>query len=92
METNPQTKKPAVDEFDNREIYCRMLGHQLTFKYCRRTGDGSFCPKILDCWHRKLDIIRYMKAHYSYEQIQTLFRAPSSKMSTLIGLIEKSVT
>ncbi len=85
-----QTKKNASDEFDERTIYCRMLGHELTFKYCRSTADGRFCRKIFDCWHTKIDIFRYVKANFSPEEIQSIIHPPASKVETLINLIHQS--
>ena len=35
---------------DERETYCRKLGHKLRFAYCRTTDGDTVCPKILDCW------------------------------------------
>jgi len=92
METNQQARKLKAEEFDDRTIYCGMLGQELTFKYCRLTADGRFCRRILECWHDKIDIGNYARYFFSYDEMRGLFRAPASKMSTLIDLITKSST
>ncbi|MBN1685811.1 MAG: hypothetical protein JW852_04105 [Spirochaetales bacterium] len=90
METKQQLQKPVIDQYDSRPIYCRMLGHELTFRYCRLTGDGSFCRKIFDCWYDKIDISGYMKCFYSDEEIRKILSPPAPKIHTLLNLIEKS--
>jgi len=35
---------------DVKEIYCRKLGHYLTFNYCSREQGDLPCREILDCW------------------------------------------
>ena len=75
---------------DDKVLYCRMLGHDLTFKYCRNTGTGLFCRKIFDCWHLKLEVGTYIKTFFSDEQTQAVLRPPAPKVHTLLGLIDKA--
>jgi hypothetical protein len=88
---DPQsTDKLTRDGYDDRSLYCRMLGHSLTFKYCRQTATGLFCRKVFDCWHRKLDVAPYIKSFYTEEQIQAVLRPSAPKMHSLLGLIERA--
>ena len=86
----PNHNEITVEQFDECNIYCRMLGHDLTFKYCRQTGNGSFCRKIFDCWIDKIDIVQYAKTHFSPDDINKVFHSTVPKMNTLLNLIEKS--
>ena len=87
---NQETKKITVDQYDTRAIYCRMLGHELTFKYCRSTADGRFCPRIFDCWHDKIEVGRYIKSFFSDDEISAIIRPPKPKIHTLINLISNT--
>lgn len=92
MEKKPDRKEIAVDEFDDRSLYCRMLGHDLTFKYCRRTGDGRFCGRVFDCWHDRIEVARYLKTHFSDDEISNVLHPSSPKLHTLLNLIEKTAS
>ncbi len=80
----------AIDEHDAERIYCRKLGHHLTFHYCRSTAGDTLCEKILDCWFERFDLEAYLKAHYSREELDRLGKPPEPKMTSLISLIEKA--
>ncbi len=82
--------EPTRDGYDHRTLYCRMLGHDLSFKYCRQTATGLFCRKVFDCWHRKLEVAPYIQRFYTEEQIQAVLRPAAPKMHTLLGLIESA--
>ena len=79
-------KNITVEQFDDRKLYCRMLGHDLTFKYCRSTGDGRFCRRIFDCWHDKIEVGRYVKTHFSDEEISGVLHPPAPKLHSLLDL------
>jgi len=77
-------------QHDNKRIYCRMLGHHLTFAYCRQTASAQPCRKIFDCWSEKLDIEQFTKEHFTKEQIKTLLAPPKTKMVSLVELIRQA--
>ena len=83
------------DKFDMQRGYCRRLGHDVNFSYCRIAGQGRDgqdvpCFKIFDCWYERFDIQAFMKSHYSPEEIKALLIPPRDKVSTLFELIEKA--
>ncbi len=90
MKKNQLSEEITLEQFDGCPIYCRMLGHDLTFAYCRRTGDGTFCRKIFDCWHDKIEVGRYVKTHFSDDEIHAVLHPSAPKLHTLLNLIEKS--
>lgn len=71
-------------------IYCRMLGHQVPFSYCRKGASSLPCRKIFDCWHQIFDIEQFMKDHYTQEQINSILSPPKPKVMTLIEMIQKA--
>ncbi len=75
---------------DSREIYCRRLGHYLTFEYCRAESGSRPCRKILDCWYDKIPIGEYLRANYSPGEIAGLAGPPPAKAAALIDLIERA--
>jgi hypothetical protein len=75
---------------DNEKIYCRMLGHDVTFSYCRNTTSSQPCRKIFDCWFERFDIDKFMRENYSEQQIKEILEPPMPKMVFLAELIKKS--
>lgn len=79
-----------IAQHDKTQIYCRKLGHHLTFLYCRTTEGSNLCPKILDCWFEVFDVRAFLEQHYTEPEIETVFKAPQPKVASLIELIEKA--
>ena len=67
-----------------------MLGHHLTFAYCRQTASEQPCRKIFDCWFDKLDIKQFIKENFTKEQIKNLLAPPKAKMVSLVELIQQA--
>jgi hypothetical protein len=75
--------------YDDREIYCRKLGHFLTFKYCRTEVGHLPCKHIRSCWYTQLQIDDFLGKNYLPLEINYLFEPPTSKMLTIYNLIRK---
>jgi hypothetical protein len=75
---------------DARETYCRMLGHEIQFKYCRSVNDGMPCRRIADCWHTRFDVPTWLREHYSPEQIDRITAPPPAKVASILELIERA--
>ena len=69
-----------------------MLGHTLAFRYCRTMNGGLPCHNILNCWFERFDIEAFMSAHYSEEELKTIFQPPKMKISTMVEVINKVKT
>lgn len=78
------------EQYDEMSIYCRMLGHDVDFSYCRRPGGTRLCRKIADCWFTKIDIQAYLNNNYTTEELSAAFTPPKPKMTTLLELVEKA--
>jgi len=83
------TEKHSPD-FDEREGYCRMLGHHLRFSYCRTCRDGLPCYKIMDCWFEKFDVRTFVEENYTALEIESFLQPPQPKMQTLMTLIQQA--
>lgn len=76
--------------FDKERGYCRMLGHELTFSYCRLAAGDRPCFKVLDCWFQRFDVDAYIRHHFSETEIADFLKPPKPKVLTLIDLIEQA--
>jgi len=67
-----------------------MLGHDVTFKYCRAVQEGLPCRNILNCWHEKFEVKSYLEAHFTTEQIEVILSPPKAKLTSIVELIERA--
>lgn len=67
-----------------------MLGHFLTFDYCRSMNKGLPCSKVLDCWFQSFPIQEYINENYDSEEQGKIFEAPKSKILTLTEILEQA--
>ena len=79
-----------IDIHDARPRRCPMLGHEVSFGYCRLPGGQKPCRKIADCWFETFDVAAWLRAHFSPEQIEAITARPADKRLTLIELIEQA--
>jgi hypothetical protein len=77
------------EQYDEREIYCRKLGHFLHFKYCRTEGNHLPCKHIRNCWYTQVEIDDFLGKNYLASEINYLFEPPASKMVTIYNLIQQ---
>ena len=76
--------------YDQRDLYCRKLGHHVKFEYCRQENFGKFCSKVRDCWFETIPIDEFLTANFSQEEIAHLFQPPKSKIVSIFELIQKA--
>ena len=79
-----------IEDQDNTMIYCRMLGHEVLFSYCRHGVMSQPCRKILDCWFHTFDIEPFIREHFTEDQIKAFLAPPKPKVTTLIELIQQA--
>ncbi|MBU1077491.1 MAG: hypothetical protein KKH98_09380 [Spirochaetes bacterium] len=78
------------EKYDKIKLYCRKLGHEINFKYCRIEHKDMPCTKILDCWFEKLPVEDFIKDNYESAKIQYLFQPAKPKLTSLYELIENA--
>jgi len=79
-----------ITDYDHLEIRCPMLGHPLTFSYCRSTVGNTPCRKIFNCWFERFPIQDFMQNNFDQHIIDNLIAPPKPKMLSLLELIEKA--
>ncbi len=81
-----------IDQYDDQEGYCRMLGHRLPFRYCRNANNDELpCRKIVDCWYDVFPVLEFLAGNYSEEELKEAFGAqPKTRMATLIEIINRA--
>jgi len=77
-------------QFDDKNSYCRTLGHYVPFRYCRTVNNGLPCRKIKDCWFEKIDIVLFITENYTESEQEQIFAPPPEKISTILDLINKA--
>ena len=79
-----------MEQYDEENGYCRMLGHYLPFKYCRTQQNGLPCAKIFDCHFERIPIQEFIDKHYSEQEQAQIFKKQTPKMHSIIELIEQA--
>lgn len=81
----------SEEELERKVLRCPKLGGEVPFSYCRSLQDGMPCERIVACWEVFFDIGRYIKEHYTPEEIERFQHpTPKDKMATLIDIIEQA--
>lgn len=78
------------NQYDTKEGYCKMLGHFLTFAYCRTANKGMPCNRVLDCWFEHFPIQEFISENYSAEEQEKIFEPPKPKILTLAEILEQA--
>ncbi|MDZ7371583.1 MAG: hypothetical protein ONB12_10485 [candidate division KSB1 bacterium] len=79
-----------IDQFDELETRCPMLGHSVKFYYCRTTSGDEPCRRLPDCWFERIPVHDYIRTFFSVEQQERFFQPPPPKLVTLVELIERA--
>ncbi|MDD5168920.1 MAG: hypothetical protein PHN75_08885 [Syntrophales bacterium] len=75
--------------YNNLEIRCPRLGHEVPFSYCRREAGDLPCLKILSCWQPFFPVESMLKEEMPAEVwVRFMERKPKDKLVTIIDLIE----
>lgn len=57
-------------------IYCNQLGMLVEFSYCMTMNNGLPCRNCIGCWKPRMDIIAYMREHFTVDQLKAVFSGP----------------
>jgi len=76
-----------INSHDQKETYCRMLGHTLSFNYCRTVNEELPCRKVLDCWFEIFPIQEFILKNYLKEEQKKIFAPPKPKLASLISIL-----
>lgn len=79
-----------ISVYDARDTYCRMLGHDVMFSYCRSVSNGLPCRRVADCWFTQFDVTAWLAEHFTPEQLARIAAPPPPKVATILELIERA--
>jgi hypothetical protein len=80
----------GIDSQDSRSRRCPLLGHDVSFSYCRQPGQSTPCRKILDCWWQTFDIQEFLQTHFDESTISQVLAPPKPKMQSLLEMIAEA--
>ena len=73
----------TIETFDHIQQYCRMLGHEVPFAYCRKMNGDLPCRNALDCWKNIFSIENFVQNFYSEEEIARCLEPPKPKLAQI---------
>lgn len=76
--------------YDELIAYCRMLGHEVPFRYCRTVNANLPCRNVIDCWSGSFDVADYIAREYLPSEQDQIFKQPPHKLTTIVTLIQKA--
>lgn len=79
-----------IEQYDDREGYCKILGHFLTFKYCRSVNIGLPCSKALDCWFQNFPVQEFINTNYTVDEQKKIVEIPKPKIQSLSEILEQA--
>jgi len=82
---------PSSTPYEEKEIRCPKLGHQVSFEYCRVEQHDRPCSRALICWSVHFDVEALFREILTPEEFERCFsQPPPSKIVTLVELIERA--
>ena len=76
-----------MNQYDDKETYCRKLGHDVSFSYCRACSTGLPCRKVLDCWYAAFAVGDYLKSHYTPAELARVFEPQKPKVAQILDIV-----
>jgi hypothetical protein len=75
------------ERYDEREGYCRALGHDVHFGYCRTVGESLPCARIADCWFERIPVEEFLRAHYTGQELDRIFAPRPGRLETILEIV-----
>ena len=76
---------------DAVEIYCRKLGHNVLFEYCKKESISEPCARVVNCWIAKCNILEYLESKYGAGFVEEFTnRQAKDKMTSIMEIIERA--
>ncbi|MBN1524542.1 MAG: hypothetical protein JW904_08670 [Spirochaetales bacterium] len=79
-----------TDFKENKELYCRRLGHKVPFSYCAAEGITMPCRIIYQCWADRMSINEYLETKFTPEQLSKLHAPAQPKIASIVELISRA--
>ena len=78
-----------MSKFDEKQTYCKQLGHHVPFKYCRLVNNKLPCKQVFNCWFEIFPVREFVQSNYNKEEIKTILTPTPSRLETILDLAEK---
>lgn len=85
-----ESGKKAGAAHDHRSRRCPMLGHSVSFSYCRAPARERPCRKVLDCWWETFDVREFIRSSHGEEGLAEITAPPKERILSLVELIEQA--
>jgi hypothetical protein len=71
--------------YDDLEIRCPRLGHEIRFTYCRLEAGDLPCSRVIACWQSRIPVEDILQQSLSEKQwVSFRISEPGEKLSTLL--------
>jgi hypothetical protein len=78
-----------IEEYDEKQTYCRQLGHHVPFKYCRLVADKLPCKQVFNCWFEIFPVKEFVLNNYTEEEIKIILTPAPSRLGRIFDIAEK---
>lgn len=78
-----------MESFDDLEIHCPRLGHEVRFSYCLKEAGDLPCFRFILCWEGRIPAEVFLRRKMTPEAWDRFSQQKSrDKVSSLVELIE----
>ncbi|MGD0276107.1 MAG: hypothetical protein ABSB79_08625 [Syntrophales bacterium] len=85
-----KSRKDTINDqhFDELEIRCPKLGHEVRFAYCRLEAVDLPCSRAISCWQSRVPVEDALRTSMNEEE-WTRFRSnqPKDRLSTILDVM-----
>ncbi|NIM89393.1 MAG: hypothetical protein GTO17_00410 [Candidatus Aminicenantes bacterium] len=82
--------KTKIDANDHLQQYCHLLGHKVSFAYCRSVNSNLPCRAIIGCWKNIFAVEEFVDKIYSKEEIASFLKPSQPKLVQIYDLMIKA--
>ena len=80
----------SKEQFDEEKLWrCPLLGGGVPFRHCRKTNDSLPCPRIVDCWHGRMDLPAFLLENYSEDELKRALQPSQGRLDTILKSVQK---
>jgi hypothetical protein len=78
-----------IDQFDEKQTYCKQLGHHVPFKYCRLVNNKLPCKQVFNCWFEIFPVREFVLSNYTKKEIEAILSPAPSRLDTILDIAKK---
>lgn len=80
----------AREQFDEKmHPRCPPLGGEVPFRHCRRLNGGLPCQRLLGCWQDQLDVLTFLREHYTLEELEPIFHPSKPRLDIMFETVSR---